>query len=391
MQANNTGNLNKLKGAGLRLYLWMFAMLIGFTTCIQSFDPEISKYDSLMVIVGELVESDSIQKVEISKSSGYNEKEWLPVSGCVVYVEDDNGNTFSYQEEEQGIYACHIPSQYIKTGVSYRLVVNAGDSSIYVSKYDEMLECPDIDSVYYAFEEKVGDIENQSLVQGVQFYVNVQRDENQAKYCRWSFMETWVYKAYYENNAIIDNGEIIEIKPPVSVPICWMTDEITTSHTAQIENRLKQVELNYVSNETPRLFYRYSLLVRQMGISPGAYAFWNALETQFEDAGSLYEAQPQSITSNITNVENSEEIVIGYFNTASVKEKRIFVDRNMDMSIADYCDFEALPENSDEWPDFAFLYIDNDLPDFIMMTKEYACFDCTIRGGTSVKPDFWED
>lgn len=391
MQAIRPANRYKNKGAGLKIYLGMFAILLSFTTCIESFDPEISKYDSLMVIVGELVQTDSIQEVEVSRSSGYNEKDWLPVSGCVVYLEDDNGNIFIYDETDEGIYTCHIPPEYINIGVSYRLIVNTVDSVRYVSEYDKMPECPDIDSLYYAFEEKVGDIEAQSLVQGSQFYLNLKRDEKQAKYCRWTFKETWIYKAYFENNAIIENGEIVMLDSAVSVPTCWMTTDINSVYTAQVENQLKQVELNYVSNETPRLYYKYSLLVRQFGINQGAYAFWNALESQFEDAGSLYEVQPQSITSNITNAEDPAEIVIGYFNTASVKEKRIFVERDLGMNVEDFCDFKALPENSTEWPDFAYLYIDSDLPDFIMMTTDFACFDCTYRGGTSVKPDFWED
>ncbi len=390
MLVTNSANSNTSKNKRNKSYLLFFSLVIIFVTCVEPFNPDIDKYESSMVIVGEIIETDSIQKVEVSTSSNYNDRDWLPVTGCVVYVEDDNGNVFNYEESEDGIYTCHIEEQYIQVGVSYRLVVNTSDGDVYSSEYDKMVECPDIDSLYYAIEEDVVGVEEQEVVQGAQFYVNVKREGEQARYCRWSMVETWMYKAYYENNAMLNNEVITMFDESVFVPICYMTEKVTTVHTAQIETQLKPVEINYVSNQTPRLYYKYSLLVRQFGISEGAYTFWSALKSQFEDAGDLYEAQPQSIISNIKNENDEDEIVLGYFNTATVKEKRIFAKRDWTIYVVDYCDYEVLPDDHSEWPTSAYLYVDTYSPD-IIMSQDSACFDCTARGGTSVAPDFWED
>lgn len=390
MPAINLKNIELLEAIRKRMgVIVTLPMIILFSTCIEPFEPDIDKYESAIVIVGELVETDSIQQVEVSISSNYNDRKLLPVTGCVIYVEDDKGNVFNYFEIEDGKYICHIEPAYLNVGTSYRLVVNTSEGNTYASEFDKMLECPDIDSVYFAIEKAVLGVE-QREVNGVQFYVTAKKEEGQAQYCRWALDETWEYRAYYENNAKVENGEMIRFNESVYVPICWMTKTITTVHTAQLETEIKPIEINYVSNLTPRLYYNYSLHIRQLGISEGAYAFWTALASQFEEAGELYEKQPQGINSNISNVNNAEELVLGYFNTATVKETRVFVKRDWDLFVKDYCDFDILPSDPEEWPPIAYLYVEDMVPD-IIMSSDSACFDCTARGGTSVKPDFWED
>ena len=66
----------------------------------------------------------------------------------------------------------------------------------------------------------------------------------------------------------------------------------------------KELPLNFVSNMPQRLHHKYSLLVRQLSMSPEAYRFWNDIANNVQSNGGLFDKQPSVSYSNICNTDD---------------------------------------------------------------------------------------
>ncbi|RLD45961.1 MAG: hypothetical protein DRI88_08155, partial [Bacteroidetes bacterium] len=108
--------------------------------------------------------------------------------------------------------------------------------------------------------------------------------------------------------------------------------------------------------------------------------------------------QPYQIKGNVHNVDNGEDVLLGYFLVAGVSEKRIFVNRPLSTEVEfyygicvlndrDYDAYRALGWTGPAvWP----LYVTTD-SDNRRALPDQRCMDCRLKGGTIEKPDFWTD
>ncbi|MCK4855890.1 MAG: DUF4249 family protein, partial [Bacteroidales bacterium] len=140
--------------------------------CIYEYNPDIEGNSGALVINGKVTDQEGYQYIEISRSyAPYDPDNERPVSGYIVEIQDDEGNSFPGEEFEPGLYACWMDQEYLAPGTSYRLIVSNERGNLYVSDFDELLPCPDIDSITYEIQEK--ETANPDLnYLGLQFFVN---------------------------------------------------------------------------------------------------------------------------------------------------------------------------------------------------------------------------
>ena len=366
--------------------------------CIYQYNPDIEGSSNTLVINGKVTDKEGYQYIEISRSfAPYEEDNKRPVSGYTVEIQDDRGNVFPGAEMEPGLYACWMDQAYLAPGISYRLIVTDDRGNLYASEFDRILPCPDIDSIPYEIQEKQTD--NPDITyKGLQFYVNTDCSGEYAKHFRWEMEETWEYHSTYEIEVYYD-GMIREIGEVVyDYFYCWESRKIPSIYTYSTQNltteQINNYPLNFVSNQSDRLSFKYSLLMKQFSLSPSAFEFWNTLDKQSKQSGELYETQPVQIQGNIHPQNESGETVLGLFYATSVKEKRIFVKPVM-ATWHPYCKpyglssaelMELLSEVSVNQYPIYLIFIDVEVYDF----ADQECFDCRLLGGTTERPDFWE-
>ena len=158
----------------------------------------------------------------------------------------------------------------------------------------------------------------------------------------------------------------------------------------------RRYPLNFVSNATRRLHYRYSLLVRQMAMSREAFLYWDELGKNIQSQGNLFDKQPALTPGNICNVEDNSEVVIGYFSISGLEEARTFVEDVPGLKIIKdpyYCAPGAPPAFLNFMPDqYLPVYTAAGLYDGRWTFGEVHkyCVDCRdYKGSTHIKPDFW--
>lgn len=378
----------------------IFVVMGGLHYCVEPFSPSVKKYTDIIVIDGALTDEPGIQKVTVSRTLSFSDSVFKPETGCTVTIMDDRGNIYDLADAGNGNYTAEFNSEQLQTGASYMLRVIDNSGEVFESDFQELLEPPTIDSLKARYEPKYT-AEFPEGLNGCQFYVNTSDHSGKTRYYRWSMQETWEYHSIYKVGAMWDGVLHDNYFFRDNRTTCWMTKEVPGIFTATTRDMegdvLRNFKLNYVSTLSDRLKFRYSLLVREYSLSAEAYEFWSGLEKQTQQTGGLYETQPYMITGNITCVSNPDRIALGFFSASGVSKKRIFVDPSPYPVTDIVCSSDTIRGTGDlmlyppsAYPIYMYYFI---LPSggLMRVASNQRCFDCLIRGGTNVKPDFWED
>jgi len=278
------------------------------------------------------------------------------------------------------------------TGRKYQLHVITFDGTEYESEWVELRKVPEIDSLYWTYEEKETANPDEKI-QGVQIYLTTEDPQNETWYYRWEWIETWEF-----NTPFIAAG-----RP--TLHDCWKTVnssdiEISTSKHQSVDV-IKNHPLAFISQNSNRLGIMYSMLVRQYSLSPEAYSFWKQLQDINQKMGSLFDPTPMAVLGNIHGVDDPDIPVLGYFQASAVSQKRIFVDRSdlpEDMVIStgyEYCEITILQDPTqiqiDDIVRNGWVFLDTYT--FIgitywRFTNAQSCYDCTAEGVNKM-PSYW--
>ncbi len=379
------------------LFIWLAAVLL--PGCVESYTPDIKESQESLVVEGLLTDQPGVQTIYLSRSSPFSNPALVPESHCWVKVVDENGIIYDFFEQESGVYRCGMSASQLVRGTAYKLSIVTADRKEYESDYITLPSpCPSIDSVYFEIKTvETSDPENP--LEGIQFYIDLEAGEDQPRNYRWELVETWEYNAAHIIQYYFD-GQLLHVMPdPYIYYRCWCTGRISDIYTAStkhsVSNRIYKYPLHFVSSQTHRLKIRYSLLVKQFALSDDAYRYWDQMRRQQQESGGLYETQPLQISGNVYNVNDPDELVLGFFNVASSSEKRIFVDAQSELNFPRIgCTLDTV-NNMYELPPPVYypVYMRSLSP--MGTGPPYGvgrglCFDCTSGGGTTVKPDFWE-
>jgi len=367
--------------------LILFLIFLFFNSCITQFTPQTNEDKQLLVVEGLITDQPVVNTIKLSKSIPLGTKSTAnPLSGCIVSISDDLGNTYQLSETDSGNYVTDPALFKGEIGRKYSLHIKTNTLNHnynYESLPVEMKPVPPIDSVYY--ERKViMETEGITTQEGCQVYLNTHDPTNQCKYYRWKYSETWEFVLpYYVTNRV-----------------CWISnnsDVINIKNTSVLgEDRIEKYPINFISNETDRLKVKYSILVNQYSLTEDEYLYWEKLQSFSEQVGGLYDMIPSAVPSNVYCTDDPKQEVLGYFSVSAISSKRIFIkDRfagQIDLYTACIADTvfggSSIPFlNTNAW---VIITVPMPPPGYRVITYIRGCADCTTRG-TITEPDFWNN
>jgi hypothetical protein len=382
-----------IKVGGIGFIVWL---LIG--GCVDPYTPDIKDNQVSLVVEALLTGQPGYHTVLLSRSSPLDDTANYRVSGARVSVIDDLGGEMMYDEMEMGTYTRWFQPGEVVRGRLYLLHIETTEGAVYESDLEQLAEVsPEVGDVYWKLDT-VETSDQDHPLHGAQFYLDLDGETDQARNFRWELLETWEYNASSWIQYIYD-GEIHYWPYPYIYTTCWKTEQVPAifiASTKSLErNLLTRHPLHFVSEETPRLQIKYSLLVRQYSLSDKSYEYWLQVQRQNQESGGIYETQPDRIPGNIHNVDDPDEEVLGYFNISDVSEKRIFVNGIRELVFPPIdCTLDTInrPEDKPAWLPIPFYMVSYSKmgsgPPY-GVGSDY-CFDCRKKGGVNVMPDFWE-
>jgi hypothetical protein len=359
-------------------FLWIEGCVIPFSP------PEVASADRFLVVDGFLnTNSKDSSRINLTYSQVVSNKNtFAPELRAQVIVEGDKGSTFTFTEIGKGLY--RLAPRVFNENENYRIRIKTTGKKEYLSDYTAPKQTPPIDSITYRIA---------SDKKNVQINVNTHDPRNKTHFYRWKYEETWEYfmpqYSLYEikNNSIIDRVD--------NINTCWKTEIPSTILLASTVKLTQDLVLDApVTNipvNTNKLLVKYSILVKQFGLTEEGFKYWSALAKTTETTGGLFDPQPSQVTGNIKCTTDSQELVFGFFSAGVPQEKRIFLTLGLGtyaqcppldtLSIGDALKAQAFLLNQ-YWPDGARV------PDYVI--GDPGCGDCRTKGGVIKRPIFWQ-
>ncbi|HVB02521.1 MAG TPA: DUF4249 domain-containing protein [Chitinophagaceae bacterium] len=353
--------------------------------CITPFDPPaISNPTADLVVEGFINTGNGPTDFMLTRTSSLSGiSQPAPELNAQVSVEDGQGNIFPLTEIGNGNYT--LSSLGSDTTGKFRLQIHTADGEQFISDYDSAVSTPPIDSVSWGLES--GDLH---------IYVNSHDPTGQVDYYRWNYQETWEFHSYYKSYLEWLGGAVVARPPGQEAYTCWHADQSTdiliSSASGLSSDIISRFPLTVVADHSKQISVLYSILVDQFGMSQAAYQYWQALEKNTEQTGTIFDPLPFTADGNLHCVTNPAEKVIGFVSAGSEQQQRIFISNAAlpaDWNIEPDCPLVVVPADSVQF----FFGISELLPisqDGVSayFASEATCVDCTLTG-TNVKPSFW--
>ena len=365
-------------------------------SCVEPFEPMLEESRKVLVISGMISDQPGRHEIRVSLSSPYKELVFQGVDFCMVAVEDQEGNMVHYSNTGEGVYVADLSDSFLEVGDAVRVQVLTPADRLYRSSFDTILACPELDSVYYELgQQETPDPE--FTRPGIQFYLDMTGTPADSRNIIWQVDETWEYWASLFGTHILRGWGDSDMFRTNTIFKCWKhfpLDHVYIGSTRNLSsNELRKLPLNFVSNETDRLSVTYRLHVKQQSLSLAAYDYWKRMNDQSVESGGMYEKQPASVIGNIYNVDDPEEVVLGYFYATQLREQRLFVHNNMlfEFNVPHiHCEYQPMSSIGVLGPDHfpVYLYIPGNFQPSFWGFEE--CFDCRVQGGDTIRPINWE-
>ncbi|MBN2613303.1 MAG: DUF4249 domain-containing protein [Bacteroidales bacterium] len=293
----------------LKIYLILQTISLLTISCVTPYEPDISKYEHVFVVDGELNNLPGPYEVKLLTGFKFDEDAGTGLSGAKVKIIEDTGLEIDLTEAEAGIYRTSDSSFTAKTGFSYKLQINY-NGDVFESEFETLKEPVPIDSIYWVYQEETD---------GIQILLNTHDQAGNTRYYAWDYLETWKFYVPIVPN---DHPEW---------EVCFRNSKsygfIIGSTIQRYEDRIEEYPLLLIGSNTNRLRWRYSILVRQYSLSGQAYEYYKNLGKLNENQGTLFDPVPFSLTGNMKCLTDKNKPVLGYFLVSGVSEKRIFINR----------------------------------------------------------------
>ena len=364
-------------------FLFFFTIATFLWTCKVPYYPPVVPQKTHSLVVEGFIRSDSVTVVRLSYTrvvSQYDSARALPESGAKVIVEDDHLGSYLLKDNGNGIYT--MDPVFMDSSFKYRLHFFTKTGKEYASDFVPFKESPPIDSIDW--ELKFG---------GVQLYANTHNPQNNSRYYRYKYIQTWEFHSRYISDYIYDGQVIRERLPAEQVHVCWKSDTLKNINIATTENNSEDIlhhqPLVFIAGHDIKLSVLYSIYVSQFAIDSSAYIFWQRMQKNTEKTGSVFDSQPENLTGNVHCITDTSEKVIGFIGAGTVSHERIFIKNSLlpGWNLPNDCDTIVITSANVVQATNVGYYIGS------KTDKGYSgyyldCANCAVRGSTQ-KPPFW--
>jgi len=330
--------------------------------CLDPFPlPDLNS--GLLIIDARFTDNPEENRVVLSYAGMMNEGR-SPVNGARVFVSDNFGNTGQFQEDERGLYL-PVSEDYLGiAGRKYVLHIELNNGRQYRSDSCLFRDVPPIENLEWKTKQAPSP-DNTKWLNGLEFSVDTRDPDNEIRYFLWTYDEAWETPI---PTPILDiylgDGEFRMVNDPNYCYTSDVSSDIRVKSTAdQSESVIRDHPIAFISTESTRLTRKYWIRVRQFGLSEEAFFYHEKLQEMTEQTGSIFDKQPFTLRGNIRNIENPDEIVMGYFLVSGVSTSSVKINAN-DLPVGyagvderyTYCMRRSYIYNVDTNVDFEYIF-----------------------------------
>ena len=389
-----------------RLVVYILSLL-SFCGCIYPYQPDVSENElNYIVVSGDIIIGEQTQ-INMGYVLGLDMpalklRDYYPYGD--LYIENDRGNVYKARRLSGGVYIADTSKA--PEDAKYRLTFSCTEKGVkneYATPWMGVYRAPDIEDLSYdVLNDKVRLNFSLGGIDTLQYFA-----------CDYS--ETWEYHAYYIPTLIYspsrDSSRLY--RTPLSTEdyyYCWDTKDavepILSTAEGLSDNSIERKGFLTIPRDDYRLSVLYSILVTARGMSRDAYSYTYNQSTMSNATGDLFQPVPSEMRGNVFNVNDPDELTVGYVSACKLSRRRMFV-KSAGIYNSSFDPFTLLfyPPEEDGRIDFERYFL-TDSPVMVFDTTSSApttvsptkynvlwgpkkCTDCRAWGGTKTKPAWW--
>ena len=383
-------------------------------SCITDFEGQVGGSAEVLVVGAILTNELKKQELALSRSYSFENAGPRYETDAQVQVVSSDGQTFSFYETPNGRYKS-VNAFAAQEGRTYQLEITTVTGDAYVSSPMGLPPPTSLENLVATASS------NEQGQAGISITANGSGPATATKF-RYDFEENWkIVAPYWSPYDLLVRSEgrtqinLAVVDRETEEQTCYGSarpQEVLLNSTASLSsNEVVNFPIRFIAKDNYFLQHRYSIGVKQYGLSDESYAYYQTLQRLSMAADNFFsEDQPGFLQGNVVAVADPTKPVAGYFEVSSVSEKRIFIN------FQDYYPGEPKPAYVVECVLTApsadinapvggrvllnaiynnvvrYYGINNGLvpggSTFVMVSPK--CGDCTTLG-SNIKPDFWID
>lgn len=249
-----------------RIYIALGFVLLIFSACTKEIDIDLEEGDRRLVVDAWFTSNPQVHEIRLTQTSDYFSQEAAPlVSGASVSI-TGGGDVWAFNEVEPGLYQS-APNAHAKLGHTYTLDITYDGQNYQASDYCDTV--PNLDQMALWYEDDGDD----------QWYNILIWTTELAGYGHWycwrvlhngEYMKDTLSEIYFDSDEYLGDGLTFE-----AYPIEWVdANDVVSGDTITLE---------------------------QHNISKQTYDAFNAILTETEWKGGIFDSPPANVPSNISN------------------------------------------------------------------------------------------
>ncbi|MBN1159179.1 MAG: DUF4249 family protein [Bacteroidales bacterium] len=297
-------------------------------SCKEVFYPdEIISTENIPVIQGIILEGMA-PEIKLSWAMQYKENSTSAISGAVVRITDDAGNSKTLGETVPGMYT-DVSGNYKGTrGRTYTLHVEIPSGLVYESTPERILSPPELDSMFaiplqkkFTTVSSLGDLITTEK-NGLDLKVSLGVHSDSIRFFRFQTdiltQITYVLNPYSMRPTYVYEWRSSILDAVYSVDYSFTSGirQVVPEHYAGF---LEFVYNSYLADERSTAPYTDSWIVSMhvYAISGNVYQYYNSIAEQLNADNQIFAPVPSQIKGNIRCTNDEDEKVIGVFEAAS--------------------------------------------------------------------------
>lgn len=358
---------NSLIFKTLRLSLAL-GLIASLSACIDEFQYDGFPEEDILVIEGKYTTTPGSHFLKLYFASPLGSGRTRKVTSATVNLVDEDGNESRYFNLGEGNYRLD-DSQGIP-GKTYTLEI-AFAGKEYQSMPEKMPEVIKADSLSWDWEVRPLETSPGQFTDRrfIDLFVNSPLPgAGEDFWLRWTSDEAFSFPDL--------------VCHPLDIPgVCYVTDlPLNTQDIFLYNGPLSNTDVlvenpvgtKLLDPDSPAWRGRHYFNVYQHSITRRAHEFWDQANKVANQTGSIFDAPPATVRSNVFNVDNEEELVLGIFELAAMDTVRTFV------TPADISGFF-----------FPFPYCPLQAPIIPPDTPSECCNCVSLEGASLDRPYYW--
>lgn len=306
-------------------------------SCVDRLDYIVDTEKGQLVIYGLVTDQQDVHRVNVSRTFDFG----LPPTGveeAIVYLVLENGARMNYINMGRGMYELYGFKASEGQTLALEVII---DEQVYQSNFETIPTLVGQDKLSFAFSFEPFRSNFGETVFSV--FAETQLPESREPiFLRWLVEETY----YWQLTWLPCTG----LCPPPPDP-CFIFDDLDPSRLTLFDGsstttrKTFQVMGKRVADNS--FLFPFFANVRQLSLNRETYRYWEKIKIVTNNQGSLFDTPPAPVLGNFRNVNDPEDLVLGYFEVAKETVTRIFTTRaDFPYYMVSPCEFiQGLPAN----------------------------------------------